>query len=229
MIQFFLILFLLFCNGFFVAAEFALVRVRVSQLEILEAEGNRAAGRVIKIVHHLDSYLSAVQLGITIASLGIGWLAEPAINEHLTKFFDWIALPISQNVSHSISFVLAFCIASFAHIVCGELAPKSIAIAKPLEVSMFVSMPMKIFHAIFGPVMYLLVVASNALVRLVRIEPPQPGHNAGVSAEELRNIAQHSQDDGTITKETGTLLENVFQFSALNAREIMVEIGRAHV
>ena len=226
MIQFFLILFLLFCNGFFVAAEFALVRVRVSQLEILEAEGNRAAGRVIKIVHHLDSYLSAVQLGITIASLGIGWLAEPAINEHLTKFFDWIALPISQNVSHSISFVLAFCIASFAHIVCGELAPKSIAIAKPLEVSMFVSMPMKIFHAIFGPVMYLLVVASNALVRLVRIEPPQPGHNAGVSAEELRNIAQHSQDDGTITKETGTLLENVFQFSALNAREIMVARGQ---
>lgn len=226
MLEFLLILFLLFCNGFFVAAEFSLVRVRVSQLEVLESEGNRAAGRVIKIVHHLDSYLSAVQLGITIASLGIGWLAEPAINHHLSNFFDWLQLPISQEVSHSISFIVAFCLASFAHIVCGELAPKSIAIAKPLEVSMFVSMPMRIFHAVFGPVMYLLVVTSNALVRLARIEPPQPGHSSGVSAEELRNIAQHSSDDGTITKETGTLLENVFQFSTLNAREIMVARGQ---
>lgn len=226
MIQFILILFLLFCNGFFVAAEFSLVRVRVSQLELLANKGNRAAARVIKIVHHLDSYLSAVQLGITIASLGIGWLAEPAINEHLQNFFDWLALPISSEVSHTISFVLAFTFASFAHIVCGELAPKSIAIAKPLEVAMFISMPMRIFHAAFGWVMYLLVITSNALVRLVRIEPIQSGHSSGVSAEELRNIAQHSSNDGTIAKETGTLLENVFQFSALNAREIMVARGQ---
>ena len=224
MIELLLVLFLLFCNGFFVAAEFSLVRVRVSQLEVLQNEGSRAAGRVIKIVHHLDSYLSAVQLGITVASLGIGWLAEPAIGRYLSELLGMIG--ISADLTGGISVAVAFFLVTFAHIVCGELAPKSLAIAKPLEVSMFVSMPMRIFHAVFSPVMYLLVVTSNLLLKIFRIEPPQPGHSSGVSAEELRNIAQHSSDDGTITKETGTLLENVFQFSALNAREIMVARGQ---
>ena len=224
MIELLLVLFLLFCNGFFVAAEFSLVRVRVSQLEVLQNEGSRAAGRVIKIVHHLDSYLSAVQLGITVASLGIGWLAEPAIGRYLSELLGMIG--ISADLTGGISVAVAFFLVTFAHIVCGELAPKSLAIAKPLEVSMFVSMPMRIFHAVFSPVMYLLVVTSNLLLKIFRIEPPQPGHSSGVSAEELRNIAQHSSDDGTITKETGTLLENVFQFFTLNAREIMVPRGK---
>lgn len=226
MIEVLLCLFLIFCNGFFVAAEFSLVRVRVSQLEVLRDEGNKTADRVLKIVAKIDSYLSAVQLGITIASLGIGALAEPAINRYFSAFIDWIGLPLDPSVAHGISYVIAFSLASFMHIVCGELAPKSIAIAKPLEVSMFVARPMTIFHTIFNPIMYLLVVTSNLLLKLVRIEPVQAGHASGVSAEELRNIAQHSSDDGTITKEQGTLLENVFQFSTLIAREIMVPRGK---
>ena len=226
MLEVLLCLFLIFCNGFFVAAEFSLVRVRVSQLEVLRDEGNKKAARVLKIVSKIDSYLSAVQLGITIASLGIGALAEPAINRYFSAFIDWIGVPISASVSHGISYVIAFSLASFMHIVCGELAPKSIAIAKPLEVSMFVSRPMVIFHTIFNPIMYLLVVTSNLLLKIIRIEPVQAGHASGVSAEELRNIAQHSQDDGTITKEQGTLLENVFQFSTQIAREIMVPRGK---
>ena len=135
-------------NGFFVAAEFALVRVRVSQLEVLKEQGNKAAIRVLKIVHQIDSYLSAVQLGVTIASLGIGALAEPAINRWFMALLDWLNLSIDHDVSHTISYIFAFSLASFAHIVCGELAPKSIAIAKPLEVSMFVSMPMRIFSSV---------------------------------------------------------------------------------
>lgn len=226
MIEVLLCLFLIFCNGFFVAAEFSLVRVRVSQLEVLRDEGNKTADRVLKIVAKIDSYLSAVQLGITIASLGIGALAEPAINRYFSAFIDWIGLPLDPSVAHGISYVIAFSLASFMHIVCGELAPKSIAIAKPLEVSMFVARPMTIFHTIFNPIMYLLVVTSNLLLKIVRIEPVQAGHASGVSAEELRNIAQHSSDDGTITKEQGTLLENVFQFSTLIAREIMVPRGK---
>ena len=225
MFEVILVIFLLFCNGFFVAAEFSLVRVRVSQLEVLQNEGNKTAGSVLKIVSKIDSYLSAVQLGITIASLGIGALAEPAINRYFLQFVEFIGIPIAEDVAHAISYVFAFSLASFAHIVCGELAPKSIAIAKPLEVSMFVARPMRIFHAIFSPIMYLLVVTSNLLLKLVHIEPVQAGHASGVSAEELRNIAQHSSDDGTITKAQGTLLENVFQFSALNAREIMIPRG----
>ena len=225
MFALFACLFLLFLNGFFVAAEFALVRVRVSQLEVLKEEGDKAAARVIKIVHELDSYLSAVQLGITVASLGIGALAEPAINKYLTMFFTWLDLGIPADVIHGLSYVLAFSVASFLHIVCGELAPKSLAIAKPLEVSKFVSRPMYIFHLLFGPIMYLLVATSNALLRLFKIEPVAGDHSAGVSAEELLNIAQHSSNDGTITKEQGTLVENVFHFSSLSAKEVMVPRG----
>ncbi len=212
-------------NAFFVAAEFSLVRVRVSQLEVLRDEGNKSAGRVLKIVHQIDSYLSAVQLGVTLASLGIGALAEPAINRHLIELIDWLGVSIDPDVEHAISYVVAFSLASFAHIVCGELAPKSIAIAKPLEVSMFVALPMRIFHAAFGWVMYLLVATSNLILKIIRVQPVAGDHSSGVSAEELRNIAQHSSDDGTITKEQGTLLENVFHFSALNAKEIMVPRG----
>lgn len=225
MLEFILVILLLLMNAFFVAAEFSLVRVRVSQLEVLRDEGNKSANRVLKIVHQIDSYLSAVQLGVTIASLGIGALAEPAINRHLVEFIDWVGIPLDPDVEHAISYVIAFSLASFAHIVCGELAPKSIAIAKPLEVSMFVALPMRIFHAVFGPVMYLLVATSNLILKIIHVEPVPGDHSSGVSAEELRNIAQHSSDDGTITKEQGTLLENVFQFSALNAKEIMVPRG----
>lgn len=218
-------LFLLFLNGFFVAAEFALVRVRVSQLEVLKEEGDKAAARVIKIVHNLDSYLSAVQLGITVASLGIGALAEPAINSYLNKLITALNLGIDKAIIDGTSYVIAFTIASFLHIVCGELFPKSLAIAKPLGVSKFVSRPMYVFHLLFAPIMYLLVATSNAMMRMCKIQPVAGDHSAGVSAEELLNIAQHSSNDGTITKEQGTLVENVFHFSSLSAKEIMVPRG----
>jgi|GEM_PF-29940 len=226
MIDILLAIGLLFLNGFFVAAEFSLVRVRVSQLEVLRNEGNRSASRVLKVLHEIDSYLSAVQLGITIASLGLGWLAEPAINSHLLTFIQWVGLPIPEDVTPFISFAIAFSFVSFLHIVVGEIAPKSLAIAKPLEVSMFVAMPMRVFHTVFSPVMYLLVAASNGLLRLFKIEPVSGGHSAAISAEELRNIAQHSSNDGTISKSQGTLLENVFYFSTLTAKEVMLSRGK---
>lgn len=229
MIDIILCFFFLFLNGFFVAAEFALVRVRVSQLEVLSNDGNRSAERVLKVLEHVDSYLSAVQLGITIASLGLGWIAEPAITPHLLRFIHWISLPITDDIASYISFLIAFSFVSFLHIVCGEIAPKSLAIAKPLEVSMFVAVPMRIFHALFSPVMYILVAASNGLLRLIKIEPVSAGHGIGISAEELRNIAQHSSNDGTITKSQGTLLDNVFSFSTLSAKEIMVSRGMIDV
>ena len=225
MLQIFLVILLLLMNAFFVAAEFALVRVRVSQIEGLKNEGNRRAALVLKILEKIDAYLSAVQLGVTIASLGLGWLVEPAINRYLQMFFDWIALPVSTTISHGISAFIAFFIASFLHIVIGEITPKSVAIAKPLEVAMFVALPMRIFNTVFSPVMLLLVSASNAILKLMRITPVSGDHSAGVSAEELRIIAQHSSSDGTITKEQGTLLDNVFNFSAFSAKEIMVPRG----
>jgi len=225
MLQIILVILLLLMNAFFVAAEFSLVRVRVSQLEGLQNDGNGSATQVLKILEKIDSYLSAVQLGVTIASLGLGWLVEPAINKYLEMFFDWIAMPIPDTISHGISAVIAFTLASFLHIVIGEITPKSIAIAKPLDVAMFVARPMRIFHTVFSPVMALLVWASNALLKILHVTPVSGDHSAGVSAEELRIIAQHSSTDGMITKETGTLLDNVFSFSALNAKEIMIPRG----
>ncbi|MFA5623433.1 MAG: hemolysin family protein [Bradymonadales bacterium] len=226
MFEIVLVVLLLLANGFFVAAEFALVRVRASQLEVLKQGGNRGAGRVLDVLHTVDSYLSAVQLGITFASLGLGWLAEPAINRHLLSFIMWLQLPISEDLSHYISFVIAFSIVSFLHIVLGEIAPKSLAIAKPIEVSIFVALPMQIFHWVFRPVMWVLTKASNGVLRLFNVQPVEAGHAVGISAEELRNIAQHSSKDGTITQEQGTLLDKVFNFSALSAREIMVQRGK---
>ena len=225
MIQILLVILLLLMNAFFVAAEFALVRVRVSQLEGLKNDGNKTAVQVLKILEKIDSYLSAVQLGVTIASLGLGYLVEPAINRYLQAFFVWLDLSIPEVVTHGISGVIAFTFASFLHIVIGEITPKSIAIAKPLEVSMFVARPMRIFHTVFGPVMALLVWASNSLLKLLHVTPVSGDSSAGVSAEELRIIAQHSSSDGMITKETGTLIDNVFSFSELNAKEVMVPRG----
>ena len=225
MLEFILVILLLLMNAFFVAAEFALVRVRVSQLEVLQDEGNKTADSVLKIVHQIDSYLSAVQLGVTVASLGIGALAEPAINRHFVQLIDWIGWSIPAEITHPISYIVAFILASFAHIAFGEQVPKYIAIAKPLEVSMFVARPMRIFHTVFGPVMYLLVVVCNLTLKLFHIDPINSEHSEGMTAEELINIAQHSSDDGTITKEQGTLLENVFHFSSLSAKEIMVPRG----
>lgn len=225
MLEFILVILMLLMNAFFVAAEFSLVRVRVSQLEVLRDEGNKTAGIVLKIVHQIDSYLSAMQLGITVASLAIGALAEPAINRYFVQLIDWIGLDIPSGITHTISYIVAFSLASFAHIAFGEQVPKYISIAKPLEVSLFVARPLRIFHTIFGPVMYVLVVVCNAIMKILRIEPVSGDHTSGVTAEEIINIAQHSTDDGTITKEQGTLLENVFTFSSLNAKEIMIPRG----
>ncbi len=217
---------LLLANGFFVAAEFALVRVRASQLEILQQEGDKSAKRTLDVLHDIDAYLSAVQLGITFASLGLGWLAEPAVNKHLTHFIEWFELPIPTDVIHGISFVIAFTTVSFLHIVVGEIAPKSLAIAKPLEISRAVALPMQIFRVMVNPALIVLTATTNALLRLVKVNPVEAGHASGVSAEELRNIAQHSSADGMISKEQGTLLNNVFHYATLVAKEIMVPRGQ---
>ena len=229
MLDVFLVFLFIFCNGFFVAAEFAFVRVRASQLEILRDEGSRPAGRVLKILEHVDSYLSAVQLGITFASLGIGWLAEPAINRYFLAFVNWANIPMTEEFSHYISAPIAFILASFLHIVLGEIVPKSLAIAKPLEISQFVSLPMRIFHWIFNPVMFLLTATTNGILKLIHVEPVQAGHSTALSADEIRNIAQHSSEDGTITKAEGNLLDKVFHFSSLNAKDVMVPRGNIQV
>src|SRR3954470_20915175 len=142
-------------NGFFVAAEFALVKIRGSQLEALAAEGNKRAGTAQVVTSNLDAYLSACQLGITLASLGLGWVGEPFLAQMLQPVFALAGIQ-SPTVITSISFILAFSVITFLHIVLGEQAPKILAIRKALPTTLLVSAPLRFFYVIFRPAIWFL-------------------------------------------------------------------------
>lgn len=216
---------LLILNGFFVAAEFALVRVRSTQIDLHVAEGSRSAKLVSRIINNVDPYLSAAQLGITLASLGLGWIGEPAVAANLGRLFAWLDITMQTETLHWLSFLIAFSAISFLHIVIGEQAPKSYAIAKPVSTSLFVAYPMRAVYIILYPAMMALTWASALMLKLVGVEPAR-GHSMAVSADELRHIAQHSATDGTISEAQGSLLDKVFIFSGRVAREIMVPRNR---
>lgn len=216
-----LVLFLVLLNGFFVAAEFALVKVRQSRLTQLTNEGNMRAKYALKVNRKLDVYLSATQLGITLASLGLGWTGEPAIA-------DLIVIPLlhqygvtNETTIHTISYIIAFSLITFLHIVLGELAPKSLAIQKSESVSLWLSLPLLFFYRLFLPVIWLLNNAANLLLRLIGVQPASE-HDAAHTEEEIRILMNESAKSGIIDKEEMTLFDNVFEFSERVAREVML-------
>jgi CBS domain containing-hemolysin-like protein len=210
---------LVFINGFFVAAEFALVKVRPTQLEPhVAAAGSR--GRLAKsMVVHLDAYLSACQLGITLASLALGWIGEPA--------FAWVVEPVVRLVPgttdatvHQVSLAVAFMVITILHIVVGELAPKSFAIRKPVRTSLWIALPLWLFNKLTYPAIWLLNHASNFLLGLIGIEPVT--EQDGVSDEaELRRILAATGDD-RLSEQKRELLDNVFELSHRSARQAML-------
>src|SRR4029453_19486804 len=168
---------LVLLNGFFVVAEFALVKIRDSQLKTLADEGVRRAGLVKQIRDNLNAYLSACQVGITAASLGLGWLGEPFLARMLQPFFTFAEIE-SPAVIQSVSFTLAFSVITFLHIVLGEQAPKILAIRKATPAALFVSGPLRIFYAVFKPAIWFLNAPSNWVLRnLFRIEPVGEGED----------------------------------------------------
>ncbi|RED87793.1 hemolysin family protein [Cohnella phaseoli] len=216
-----LVLFLVLLNGFFVASEFALVKVRQSRLTQLSNEGNVRAKYALKVNQRLDAYLSATQLGITLASLGLGWVGEPAIA-------DLIIAPLlhgfgvtDETVIHSIAFVAAFCIITFLHIVLGELAPKSLAIQRSVGVSLWLSLPLLMFYRLFLPFIWLLNGAANRLLKLIGVEAAGE-HEAAHTEEEIRILMDESAKSGIIDKDEMTLFDNVFEFADRVAREVML-------
>ncbi|MFK7695969.1 hemolysin family protein [Paenibacillus sp. HJGM_3] len=215
-----LVIVLVLLNGFFVAAEFALVKVRQTRLTQLVNEGNKRARYALKVSKKLDAYLSATQLGITLASLGLGWVGEEAVSslivEPLLGRFG-VADPV---LTHTISFAVAFSVITFLHIVLGELAPKSLAIQRSEPVSLWLSAPLMLFYKIFLPVIALLNGTANRLLRLIGVEPAT---ELEVHTEdEIRILMNQSAKSGHIDKDEMTLFDNIFEFSERLAREVML-------
>ena len=215
---------LVFLNGFFVAAEFALVKIRMSQLEALAEDGDTRASKAQKVAGDLDAYLSACQLGITLASLGLGWVGEPFLAQMLQPIFFRFGISSTALIT-SISFLLAFSIITFLHIVLGEQAPKILAIRKPVPATLIVSGPLRLFYLIFKPAIWFLNVSSNwVLKHLLRTEPVKEGEIAH-SEEELRLILDQSEKSDEVSSIGRDILVNALDMRRRVVRDIMTPRG----
>lgn len=216
-------LLLVFLNGFFVAAEFSIVKVRATRIEELINKGAKRAPWARRLVENMDEYLSATQLGITLASLGLGWIGEPAFAELFRPLFeDWGRL--EPVLAHSLAVAVAFALITFLHIVLGELAPKSLAIQLPEPVVMASAAPMIFFYKISYPLIWSLNSTANFFLRMVGIRPASESESAH-SEEELRMILAHSHEKGVLGHDERRLLERVFDFADRSVRQIMVPAG----
>lgn len=217
--SFFIILFLVGLNGFFVATEFALVSIRRSRVNELINEGRSGAIYVQRATDNLDHYIAGTQVGITLASLALGWVGEPMIAHSIEPFLR--LLHISEITLHMISFFIAFMSITVLHVVLGELVPKSIALQQPENVSLAVSWLMSWIIIVFHPLIWTLNGLGNALLKLIGIEPS--GKHASIhSAEELSILVNQSYEAGIFAKTERQILQRSFRFGELTAKDIMV-------
>jgi CBS domain containing-hemolysin-like protein len=217
LLKIFLVLLLVFVNGFFVAAEFAIVAVRKSRIEALASEGKPSAKRLLEILSNISAYLSASQLGITLASLGLGALGEPVVEAILGGALN--TLP--ESVRHLISYTIAFFIITALHIVLGEQAPKLFGLALAERVAMATALPMQIFYKIFKPFIHALDWASAKTVNLFGLQATSE-HASIYTEEEIRQLILISEESGHVNKEERRLINKVFEFSETTVREAMI-------
>lgn len=216
-----LVLILVLANGFFVAAEFSLVSVRKTRIAELVAQDNPAAIWVHKAIENPDSVIAATQLGITLASLGLGWIGEPALAHLIQPVVELFPVTVQSGISHTISAGIAFALITFMHVVAGELAPKSIALQDPEKTSLYVGRPTVIAEQIFKPAIWILNGAGNALLRVVGVQPAS-GHQLVHSVEELKMIVAASTEGGTVEVDESEMLHAIFDLSALTVRQVLV-------
>jgi CBS domain containing-hemolysin-like protein len=212
---------LVLANAFFVAAEFSLVSVRRTRIAELVAQGDVPASAVQKAIEDPDRVIAATQLGITLASLGLGWLGEPALSHLLYPLVSLFPFGLQSDVSHSLSAVLAFGFITFLHVVVGELAPKSIALQDPERTSLFVAGPTLVAERFFKPAIWVLNGAGNGLLRLINIQPAS-GHGLVHSVEELKMLVTASTERGVMEAEESQMLHAVFNFGNLLVRQVMI-------
>ncbi|MBL8981404.1 MAG: HlyC/CorC family transporter, partial [Gemmatimonadetes bacterium] len=214
------IIVLLLLNGFFVAVEFALVRSRRTRLEGMARAGDRLAAIALRATGNLSRVLSASQLGITLASLGLGWVAESTLGEVFEHWFENLPLAFDASVRVSIGAAVAIAVATFMHVVFGELAPRAAALNHPETMARWLTPPLLVFSWLTTPFTWVLNHSATLVLRLF-------GQTAAVSEEpvhspdELRMIVEHAEEGGSIDAKDAQLLEGVFEFSEKNAREVM--------
>ena len=212
---------LVLTNGFFVAAEFALVGVRRSRIDELSAHGDGSAKVVQRALKNLDRYISATQLGITLASLALGYIGEPALASVIDGFFVLIGIEAPSAIAHSTAAVtVGFAIITFLHIVFGELAPKSVALAKPEEVSKVVVRPLILFSTLAYPGIWFLNGAANLVLRALGVHAPTERERVH-SSDELRLLVMHSREFGALNEADTAMLAGVFDFHDKKARDVM--------
>lgn len=210
-------LFLVFLNGFFVAAEFAIVKVRASQIEIKAKSGSRVGKLAKNIVHNLDGYLAATQLGITLASLGLGVVGEKVMHEIIRG-----ALPnFGEPLTTTLSTAIAFSIITIMHIVFGELAPKSLAIQRPVATTLFISVPLQIFYIVLRPFIWMLNGLASIILKPLGIDT-SGGHDSLHSNEELQYLLDQGKESGALEDNEHELIKNVFDFNERVVKNIMV-------
>ncbi len=209
-------------NGFFVATEFALVSVRRSRIESLVAEGSGRARNVWNALQDLDGFIAATQLGITIASIGLGWVGEPTVARLLDPLFEAI---LSNNAAsataHTISFILAFSVITFLHVVFGELAPKSFALQHPESTAFVVASPVRFFLGVFRPIIFTMNWVGQTFLRLIGVKPAL-SHNLIYTEEELRLIVAASTESGELFEAEEEIIRRAFVFHDFSATDIMV-------
>ncbi|SDP04658.1 hemolysin family protein [Halobacillus aidingensis] len=210
---------LILLTAFFVASEFAIVKVRKTRLEAKVAEGHKKAENAIRVVSDLDYYLSACQLGITITALGLGWLGEPTLEVLLRPLFDQIALP--EGLTHTLSFVIAFFVITFLHVVLGELAPKTMAIQKAESITLLLARPLMLYSKLMYPLIWLLNGSANIFVRMLGFQTARESDEVH-SEEELRHILTKSYQKGEINRSEYTYVDRIFEFDNRTAKEIMI-------
>ncbi|WP_251330699.1 hemolysin family protein [Haloplanus pelagicus] len=205
-------------NGFFVAAEFAFVRIRGTSVDQLVEEGRPGAGTLQEVMVGLDDYLATTQLGITIASLGLGWVGEPAVAALIEPVLEPI---LPEGLIHLVAFAIGFSVITFLHVVFGELAPKTLAIAQTERLSLFLAPPMKVFYYLLYPGIVVFNGAANAFTRALGV-PPASETDETLGERELLRVLTRSSEQGDIDVAEVTMIERVFDLDDIVVREVMV-------
>lgn len=217
----FLIAFLLFSNGFFVASEFAMVKVRKTRIEQLVHEGNYNAKIAMEALKDLDKFIAAVQLGVTISSIGLGWVGEGTLARIIEPLFVFLPGVSKTIATHTLSASIAFALITFFHVVLGELIPKSIALEYTEKTALLVAKPMQVLTFIFNPFIWLLNGFGNLVLKMLNIPHSHKGSLVH-STEELDMLVNASYDGGVLNETEKDMLHNVFKFSDLTAKQVMI-------